>query len=87
MAAEPKTLQEAILHFSDPVNCREYIAVRRWPDGVICPTCGSKKVSLNEKYNRWQCSTRHPKRQFTLKTGTIFGILRLVLINGFLQCG
>ena len=25
MAAEPKTLQEAILYFADPKNCREYL--------------------------------------------------------------
>src|SRR6202162_3980793 len=71
---EPKleTLQEAIVYFSNPVNCREYIVVRRWPDGVICPRCGSKKVKFLEKYNRWQCSARHANRQFTVKTGTIF---------------
>src|SRR6202162_6144360 len=71
---EPKleTLQEAIVYFSNPVNCREYIVVRRWPDGVICPRCGSKKVKFLENYNRWQCGSRHANRQFTVKTGTIF---------------
>jgi transposase-like protein/ribosomal protein S27AE len=71
---EPKleTLQEAIIYFSNPVNCREYVVVRRWPDGVFCPRCGSKNVAFLEKYNRWQCGTRHPSRQFTAKTGTIF---------------
>jgi len=29
---EPKTLQDAILFFSDPANCREYLVARRWPD-------------------------------------------------------
>jgi transposase-like protein len=72
MATEPKTLQEAILHFAIPANCREYVVARRWPSGVTCPTCGSPKVALNEKYNRWECSSRHDRRQFTLKTGTIF---------------
>jgi transposase-like protein len=71
---EPRleTLQEAIVYFSHPVNCREYVAVRRWPDGVICPRCGSRKVKFLEKYNRWQCGARHKNRQFTAKTGTIF---------------
>ena len=44
---------------------------RRWPDGVICPRCGSTKVSFLEKYNRWQCSVTHDARQFTAKTGTV----------------
>jgi transposase-like protein len=71
---EPKleTLQEAIVYFSNPSNCREYVVARRWPDGVVCPRCESKKVKFLEKYNRWQCSARHANRQFTVKTGTIF---------------
>ena len=72
MEHEPKTLQEAILYFSNPVNCRKYVVARRWPKGVICPTCGSEKVRFSEKYNRWQCGAHHAKRQFTLKTGTVF---------------
>jgi transposase-like protein len=77
----PKTLQEAIIYFADPANCREFLVARRWPNGVECPYCGSKNVKLSEKYNRWQCASHHaPKvegekampRQFTLKTGTIF---------------
>lgn len=69
---EPTTLQEAIVYFSDPANCMEYVVVRRWPDGVVCPTCGNAKVSFLKNQNKWQCSSRHPKRQFSLKTGTIF---------------
>jgi transposase-like protein len=71
MASEPKTLQEAILYFDDPRNCREYLVARRWPDGVICPRCGSKNVLLLEKYNRWHCREKHDAPQFTLKTGTV----------------
>jgi transposase-like protein len=70
---EPKTLQDAIKFFADPVNCREYLVARRWPDGkVLCPRCGSGSVKFSEKHNRWQCSSHHERRQFTLKTGTIF---------------
>jgi hypothetical protein len=72
-APEPKTLQEAIVYFSEPVNCLHYLAVRRWPKGeAICPTCGSKKVHFLENQLRWQCSARHPRRQFSIKVGTIF---------------
>lgn len=71
MAREPTTLQEAILYFSDPANCREYLVARRWPDGVTCPRCGSKNVLFLEKYNRWHCREKHDAPQFTLKTGTV----------------
>ena len=50
---EPTTLQEAIIYFSDPNNCREYLIARRWPMGVTCPRCGSENVLFLEKYNRW----------------------------------
>jgi transposase-like protein len=69
---EPKSLQEAILYFSNPTNCREYLVARRWTDGVICPRCQSKNVLFLEKYNRWHCRQKHAAPQFTLKTGTIF---------------
>src|SRR5213596_2974413 len=72
MENEPTTLQEAIVYFSNPANCRNYIVVRRWPDGVICPRCGCQNVRFSEKHNRWQCGSHHPQRQFTVKTGTIF---------------
>ena len=72
MASEPKSLQEAILYFSKPENCREYLVARRWPDGVICPRCQSKNVLFLEKYNRWHCREKHDASQFTLKTGTVF---------------
>jgi len=71
MATEPSTLQEAIVFFSDPVNCREYLVARRWPNGVTCPRCGSHDVLFLEKYNRWHCREKHGAPQFTLKTGTI----------------
>lgn len=72
MKKEPSTLQEAIVYFSNPASCREYVVARRWPDGVTCPICESENVAFLEKYNRWQCNNRHDRRQFTIKTGTIF---------------
>lgn len=69
---EPTTLQQAIIFFADPVNCREYMVARRWPNGVTCPKCGSSNVLFMEKYNRWHCREKHAAPQFTLKTGTIF---------------
>jgi transposase-like protein len=71
-AYEPKTLQEAILFFNDPDNCLNYLKVRRWPDGVVCPACGGTKVSFLANQRKWQCSSHHAKRQFTIKVGTIF---------------
>jgi len=69
---EPSTLQEAVLYFDNPANCREYLVKHRWPNGVVCPRCGGTKILFQAKYNRWQCGSKHALRQFTAKTGTIF---------------
>lgn len=72
MERELSSLQEAIVYFSDPVNCRDYVVARRWPNGVECPTCGCKDVIFLANQNRWQCRNKHSQRQFSLKTGTIY---------------
>ena len=72
MTKEPKSLQEAIVYFSNPDNCIDYIAVRRWPNGVVCPGCGATKVSFNAKRRTWKCGSHHPKREFSVKVGTIY---------------
>ncbi len=69
---EPKSLQEAIVFFSNPDNCIDYLAIRRWPDGcVLCPSCGADKVKFNPNRRLWQCSSHHAKRQFSIKVGTV----------------
>jgi transposase-like protein len=68
---EPKSLQEAITYFSNPDNCVDYLAVRRWPNGVTCPSCGSDKVKYNPNRRTWQCSTHHAKREFSIKVGSV----------------
>src|SRR5438105_8958210 len=72
MKPEPTSLQEAILYFANPDNCIDYVAIRRWPDGVACPGCGSKKVSFNANRRTWKCGSHHPKREFSVKVGTIY---------------
>jgi hypothetical protein len=72
MAAEPKTLQGAILYFADQDNCLNYLVARRWPHGVVCPRCGSINVGFVASRRIWQCKTRHDHAQFSIKTGTIF---------------
>jgi transposase-like protein len=68
----PKTLQEAILHFSDFENCKGFMISLRWPDGAVkCPRCGSGYVVWIEKERVWKCYGKHDHAKFSLKTGTI----------------
>ena len=71
---EPQTFQEAILYFSDPDRCVDYLALRRWPDGKpVCPHrgCGRNDVGYLKNQRRWQCKSVHPHRQFSVKVGTV----------------
>ena len=68
-----KTLQEAIQHFSDFDNCREFMIAVRWADGKVrCPYCDSEKVTYLAKARLYRCYGDHPKQKFSLKVGTVF---------------
>lgn len=69
----PKTLQEAIIHFSSLDNCAEYMVALRWPDGkVLCPRCGSDDVKYLPNAKIYKCYQKHEQCKFSLKVGTIF---------------
>jgi transposase-like protein len=68
----PRTLTDAVKYFAHPENCLSYLVARRWSNGVTCPTCGSKGVYFDKTRQGWICKSKHPKRKFSLKTGTIF---------------
>jgi transposase-like protein len=68
---EPQTLQDAIVYFADPDNCLNYLAAKRWPRGVACPTCGSTEVIFLANQRRWKCRQNHERPQFSVKVGTV----------------
>ncbi len=71
-APYPETLIEALDYFRSHENCHNFLVALRWPDGVRCPHCGSPVVHYMPSVRRWQCYEKHPRAQFSLKTGTIF---------------
>ena len=67
----PRTLQEAIVYFSDPDRAFDYAVKLRWPDGkVTCPRCSSEKNYFIKTRKLWLC--KGCNKQFTLKVNTIF---------------
>jgi transposase-like protein len=67
----PKTLQQAIVYFSDKDRCFQYAMKLRWQDGVVsCPRCGSERNAFIKTRRVWECYGC--KKQFSLKIGTIF---------------
>lgn len=74
-------------HFQDADKAREYLERLRWPDGPICPHCGSadKHYALTGKTTRpglYKCSDC--REQFTVTVGTVFERSKIAL-NVWLQ--
>lgn len=60
-------------------QCRTFLVSKRWPDGIICPKCGSDKEpytitrkTKTKNVNKTLYKCRECRKQFTATTGTIF---------------
>ena len=73
----PTNLLEAVRYFSDPDVATEYVAKLRWPDGPVCPRCGSGEYSYLTTRRVWKC--KGCKKQYSVKVGTVFEESRLGL--------
>jgi transposase-like protein len=76
-------------HFHDEAAAFDFLEKTLWPDGAICPHCGSigKATRLQGKATRigvWKCNEKECRKQFTVKVGTVFEHGRLPL-HKFLQ--
>lgn len=71
MRTHLKTLQEAIKHFADPDTCFNFFKSLRWENGVaICPHCQNDATYFLATRKIWKCKAC--KKQFSIKSGTIF---------------
>jgi len=67
----PKTLQETIKYFADNENCINFIAAMRWENGIaVCPHCANNTTYFLATRSVWKCKAC--KKQFSIKSGTIF---------------
>jgi len=75
-------------HFQNPVKAREYLERVQWPNGPVCPHCGSVSkghYALNGQAHRdglWKC--KDCREQFTVTVGTVFERSKIAL-NVWLQ--
>ena len=73
MDQAPKTLREAVVYFSDPQRCHDFMVKLRWPDGKVrCPRCNSDVVAYLPNAGVFKCYQKHPRQKFSLKVGTVF---------------
>ena len=57
--------------FHDETAAREWFEASRWPNGPICPKCGSAKHYATKKVGRYRCGSPTCRKDFTVMTGTV----------------
>jgi transposase-like protein len=55
--------------FATDEACLEYLAASRWPDGFICPGCGSRRAWVLERRHLWECASC--RTQTSVTAGTV----------------
>lgn len=63
--------QFAAAHFHDEAAAREWFEAARWPNGPICPKCGSAKAYPTKKVGVYRCAASTCRKDFTVTTGTV----------------
>jgi transposase-like protein len=81
MTAE-MNLPKLIERFGSDEKCRAYLEELRWPNGLECPRCQSKKISRLTDRKQYECS--ECRYQFSVTAGTIMHDSHLDLWKWFL---
>lgn len=77
----PRTIIEFTNRFASDEACAEYIRDLRWPDGFICPSCGSREGWLT---SRKTISCASCKKQTSITSGTILHGSHIPLTSWFM---
>src|SRR6266403_3619975 len=78
----PHSLIEFQQRFGDEAACAQYLVAARWPDGFVCPGCGSGKAwRLETKAWTYECASCG--RQTSVTAGTIMHHSKLPLTVWF----
>jgi transposase-like protein len=79
-----------VLHWSEE-QCRDYLEQQRWPNGPICPKCGTgnpyrierKTATKNKVRKLFKCRDKECRKQFTVTVGSIFEDSKIPLNKWF----
>lgn len=61
----------AAKHFHDEDAARGWFEAARWPDGPVCPSCGSLKHYATKKAGRYRCGEPECRKDFTVMTKSV----------------
>lgn len=58
-------------HFHDEEAARAWFEEARWPNGPVCPHCGSTKHYATKKAGRYRCGNKDCRKDFTVMTKSV----------------
>src|ERR1035437_3343686 len=58
-------------HFHDENAARAWFETARWPNGPVCPNCGSLKHYSTKKVGRYRCGEKECRKDFTVMTKSV----------------
>jgi transposase-like protein len=77
-SAVAQSLKDFQKAFPNEETCAEYLRKRRWPNGFVCPVCGSHRHDPLRS-RRWFFQCRDCGRQTSITAGTLMHRTRLRL--------
>jgi transposase-like protein len=69
MATGKNIFKEA--HFHDEEAARVWFEKARWPEGPVCPHCGSLKHYKTKKPGRYRCGEKECRKDYTVMTKSV----------------
>ena len=76
------SMAEFMRRYGSEEQCHAALVEMRWPDGFVCPACGSKEHGLSAQRRLFQC--KNCRKQTSAKAGTIFHRSKTPLTKWFL---
>src|SRR4051812_40857313 len=88
-ASESLTLVEIARQFPDDATARAFLEKTRWPNGPVCPHCGTvnnahaipANVAKKVRPGLYLCREKACAKQFTVTVGTVFEASKVSLSN------
>lgn len=61
-------------HFHDEAEAFKYLEATRWPNGPVCPHCGTVGTAygLKSRIGLYRCAEKGCRKDFTVRVGTVF---------------
>jgi transposase-like protein len=61
-------------HFQDEAEAFSYLEGVRWPNGPVCPHCGTigNAYGLTSRMGLYRCGEKECRKDFTVRVGTVF---------------